>query len=208
MRASYPRTAPLLLILTFALVSLTGCGKSALERQEEYYRRTEALNAFDFQAVLAGRDPVSTLKAALFKGGCVWLSKELISTIKNRSVVVSADFNPETKSLRVEIYSDSPWGLSKIYRATYVAYIAVDNLQAFVRPPTHSGPYQCWTLYFDCLDGDCVWQEQRNQIIGSDDVTDRESSRWWLPYWELDFSNREAAIEACAALRALSGQDR
>jgi len=195
-----------LLAAALAFVLAAGCGKTAMEQQQEYRQLSHELNAFDAREVLAGRDPAATLRAALSAGGCVWLEKGLLSGSECRTVAISAAYDPTSAMLRLEQYSEHPWGLGKTHRTTAVAHIPVDGIKAFLKPPTHSGPYQCWGLDIYCREGNCVEYEKRHQLIGKTTTDDGGESGRTLA-WHLPFSDKNAAIEACAALRILSGQD-
>ena len=202
---SFPRRAAWVLAAALAIVSLAGCGKSAQERQQEYYQKSDVLNSFDNETVLAGRDPASVLVAALSAGGCVWLEKGFFSGVECWAKATGADYDPDTGLLRLEQYSEYPWGLGKTHRTTAAATIPVDRINAFLKPPNHSGPYQCWDLKFSCREGSCVEYEKRYQLIGKTTSDEGGDSGQTLS-WHLPFSDKRAAIEACAALRVLSGQ--
>ena len=202
---AYPRRIAWVLLAVLALVSVAGCGKSAQERHQEYYQKADVLNSFDNEAVLAGRDPASVLQAALSAGGCVWLEKGLFSGSECLAKAIGADYDPETGVLKLKQYSEYPWGLGKTHRTTAVVTIPVGGVNAFLDPPNHSGPYQCWDLKFLCREGNCVEFEKRYQLIGKT-TTDEGGDSGRTLSWYLPFSDRQAAIEACAALRVLSGQ--
>lgn len=192
------------LLALIVLGATGGCGKSALERQQEYRQRTATLNDFDTKTVLAGRDPAALLETALMDGGCIWLSKGLVSASKNRLVVTGAHYNEEMNQVRVEQYSEYNWGLGKVHRTTTVVHIPVAGLEAYVHPPSHSGEYQCWTLYFSCPEKDGIRYDQHFQLIGGSSISDEGSKSGRTISRTLSFSDKNAAIEACAALRALA----
>ena len=202
----FPRRAAWVLAAVLAIASLAGCGKSAQERQQEYYQKADVLNSFDNEAVLAGRAPASALLAALSSGGCVWLEKGLFSGSECRSKAIGADYDPGTGVLKLEQYSEYPWGLGKTHRTTAAVTIPVDRINAFLEPPNHSGPYQCWNLKFSCREGNCIGYEKRYQLIGKT-ITDEGGDSGQTLSWHLRFADKNAAIEACAALRILSGQE-
>jgi hypothetical protein len=194
--------------MAFALALAAGCGKSAMERQQEYSRKADTLNAFDAQAVLAGRDPAVVLEAALSRGGCVRLVKGILIPSETRSVVLGADYDPKSNTLRLERYYEYGWGPGTTHRTTSKVTIPVGGIKPYLKPPDHDGDYRCWLLSFYCAEVDCIRYERHGELRSSRSVTDKGSESGRTNVWGLDFSDREAAVEACAALRVLSGRER
>lgn len=186
------------------LALVAGCGARSREARAEYERQTVEANAIDAQEALAGRDAAAVLEAALAEAGCVWMEGVLFPS-ENRKVVLSAAYDGVSNQLNLKQYFDYNWSPFTVHRTTSVAAIPLSGVDTRISPPS-LGSFKCWTVHLTCEEPDAIRVEKLSQFIEGDTVTEKDRTHERAKRWTVDFTRREMAIDARAALQVLSNQ--
>jgi hypothetical protein len=192
------------LLAVVAVSFLSSCGTSIREIRREYDREAAAFAELDLMEVLAGREPEAVLAEAFSHARCAWKEKALFSMSDHSRTVIDHTYDAGSRRLTLTELYDAGLYIDRDCLIYNKISAELPRCRVRISPPDMLGTVHCYAVRILCKAGSCIQVDRLTRTVKDGAVVEESEVHEHDALWEVLFADRDAAVDAYAALRTLA----